>query len=1262
MEKPKKIKRKNYGKIKNVFDLPNLLKVPIEAYDRFLQKNISPGKRKKQGLEEIFREFSPIEDINRKYSLEYVSYRIDRPRFSMDECQTLNVTYSGALRVKYRLIEWAGETEEERHIKEAREGEVYLGEIPLMTEYGTFMVNGAERVVVNQLHRSPGVTFSEEGRQAKKKLPSAKVIPFQGTWIRFKMSARDIIYVYIRANQKVPVTTLLRATGFCSTDTEVLSLFHEIHTLKVTPSNKKRIIGKFAAETIVNEENGTIILETGKQISEEDYHALKKIEVQSINTVHLDIPQEVPIIFNTISADESKSTEEAQKHLFSQIRPTGAADESAVAEVVDRYIFNPDRYNLGEIGRVKLNERLGLNVPLDIHTLTPEDITEITRRMIEYRHGRRSEIDDIDHLGIRRVRTVDELLANQLRIGFTRMTRTVKQRMRTRENEKLSPSDLINPRTISAAINSFFGTGQLSQFMDQHNPLAGLTHKRRLSALGPGGLTRERAGFEVRDVHYTHYGRLCPIETPEGQNIGLITSICSYCDLDKYGFVETPYRVVKNGKVTDKIQYLTSDVEDNYIIGQANAPVNDKNEIATELILARNKSDVELISPKKIDYMDVSPLQMVGVSAGLIPFLEHDDANRALMGSNMQRQAVPLLNPQPPIIGTGLEAKVAADSGATVMAKRDGKVTYVTATKIIIEPTKTKSKNLIDLGKPDVYHLTKFKRTNQDTCINQTPLVKLGDIVKKDDTIADGPATSSGDLALGRNILVAFMPWRGYNYEDAIIVSEKLLREDVYTSIHIKQFEIQVRDTKRGPEELTREIPNVSIDAVKDLDEKGIIRIGAEIESGDILVGKVTPKGKTEYTPEERLLKAIFGEKAGDVKDASLRVPSGIKGIVINTVLLSRKRKSPENDEHEQEEIRSLEEQYKIELQEIKQVRDDKLKEFINGKRAQDLISINSKEHLVEPGQIITPEIIETLDFEDISPDCTWTDDAKSNLRIQNILEEVYTKLDWKEKKLNVEIDKIIRGDELPPGVIQLVKVDIAMKRKISVGDKMAGRHGNKGVISNIVPVEDMPYLEDGTPVDMILNPLGVPSRMNIGQILETCLGWAADKMGYYVSSPVFNGATILEIKEALKEAGLPPSGKVKLYDGYTGTPFESEITVGIIYMMKLAHLAEDKIHARSIGSYSLITQQPLGGKAQFGGQRFGEMEVWALEAYGAAYTLQEILTVKSDDVFGRSKMYESIVKGENPAEPGIPSAFNVMMNELRSLGLDVQLIKIEEE
>ncbi|MBN2543481.1 DNA-directed RNA polymerase subunit beta [bacterium] len=1261
MTRQREIIRKSYGKLKKVYKLPNLLKVPIEAYDRFLQKNVTAKKRENQGLEAIFREFTPIEDINKKYSLEYISYKIDRPRFSIEECQKMNVTYSGALRAKYRLIEWEGETEEDRRVKEAREGEVYLGEIPLMTEYGTFLVNGAERVVVNQLHRSPGVTFSEESRQTKKKLPTAKVIPFQGTWIRFKMSARDVLYVYIRSNQKVPLTTLIRATGYSSTDSQVIACFHKIHKINVTAKDKKKMIGKFAAETIINEETGAIVVETGKELSEEDFQALKKLGTKTIKCIHMDVPQEIPIILNTIAADESKSKDEAQRHLFSLIRPTGASDESAIKEVVDRYIFNPDRYNLGEIGRKKINERLGIDVDLNIHTLTAMDIIAIAKKMIEFRHGF-GEIDDIDHLGIRRVRTVEELLGNQLRIGFTRMLRTVKQRMRTRESETLSPQDLINPRTISAAINSFFGTGQLSQFMDQHNPLAGLTHKRRLSALGPGGLTRERAGFEVRDVHNTHYGRLCPIETPEGQNIGLITSLCSYSDLNKYGFIETPYRVVKNGKVTNDIDYLTADIEDNYIIAQANAPINSKNQLTGEMVLCRYRGDVVTATPKEVNYMDVAPMQMVGVSAGLIPFLEHDDANRALMGSNMQRQAVPLLNPEPPIIGTGLEKRVAEDSGAIFTAKRAGKIAKISATEIVIEPAKSKSKSIIDLGKPDIYHLTKFQRTNQDTCINQKPLVRLGDTVKKGDVIADGSATSSGELALGRNVLVAYMPWHGFNFEDAIIISEKLLRNDIYTSIHIKQFEIQVRDTKRGPEELTKEIPNVSIESVRNLDENGIIRIGAEVEPGDILVGKVTPKGKTEYTPEERLLKAIFGEKAGDVKDASLRVPSGIKGIVINTTLLSRKRRSPESELHEQEQIRRLEEQYKAEVQEIKQIRDEKLKEYVLGKRSQDIINTSSGEHVIETGVKLTKQLINSLDFDEISPDFAWTDDVKANLRIQNILEEVYTKLDWKEKKLNVEIDKIIRGDELPPGVIQLIKVDIAMKRKISVGDKMAGRHGNKGVISKIVPIEDMPYLEDGTPIDIILNPLGVPSRMNIGQILESHLGWAAEKLGYYASTPVFNGATVTEIKEELRKANLPESGKVTLVDGKTGIPFENQVAVGVIYMLKLAHLAEDKIHARSIGSYSLITQQPLGGKAQFGGQRFGEMEVWALEAYGAAYTLQEVLTVKSDDVYGRSKMYESIVKGENPAEPGIPSSFNVLIKELRSLGLDVQLINNEEE
>ncbi len=1248
----------DFTKNKSVAEIPYLLDVQVKSYEGFLQKDIPPAERRNRGLEEVFKSIFPIEDLYGKYTLEYINYSVGKPRFGIEECRVRNMTYSGSLKVKLKLIEWEGEGEA-RRMKEARESEVYLGEIPLVTEYGTFLVNGAERVVVSQLHRSPGVFFDESIHPNGKRLFSARIIPYRGSWIELKFDIREAIWVYFDARRKVSIATLLRTLGY-DTDASIYELFHEVKSYKVHPQNRKSVLGKFAANTIAEFDTGVVHLEAGEEITEENFNALIEADVDSISFFELE-PKEVPVMIASLKADSTTNYEEAVREVFGVLRPGEVLDEEGISTMLERYLFNEKRYDLGEVGRYKINQRLGLDIPIEHHYLSREDFLEITKYLIKLRHGK-GQLDDIDHLGVRRSRSVGELVENQIRIGLARMARTVRERMRLRDVETLTPSDLINARTVSAVINSFFGSSQLSQFMDQHNPLAELTHKRRLSALGPGGLSRERAGFEVRDVHYTHYGRMCPIETPEGQNIGLITSLSVFARINDYGFIETPYRKVVNNKVTEEVVYLTADEEDRYTIAQANTELTEGGKIKNERVLARFRAEILMAGRADIDYMDVSPTQLVSVAAALIPFLEHDDANRALMGSNMQRQAVPLMVTERPLVATGLEEKTARDSGAVVISNRAGKVVKVDADSVHIKPNESE-RGIFEFTETDFYTIKKFERSNQDMCINQRPIVKEGDTVRGGQAIADGSATAYGQLALGKNILCAFMPWHGYNFEDAIIISERLVCDDTFTSLHVEEFELQVRDTKRGPEELTRELPNVSDEAVKDLDENGIVRIGAEVESGDILVGRVTPKGETEATPEERLLRAIFGDKAGDVKDASLKAPPGMKGIVINTELLERKKYSKAARKKEKEEITELVDSYDNILAEIRKRRDNAIRETIIGKRANKIISDSSGEPLIGVGKKISKAAANRLVIEEVSDRYDWTDDKKANREVQNILKKSADIIENKLIELKILKDKIIRGDELDPGVLKMVKVHVAMKRKITVGDKMAGRHGNKGVISRIVPREDMPYLADGTPVDIILNPLGVPSRMNIGQILETHLGWALKILGYEQAfTPVFNGARIGEIKELMDEAGIPETGKVTLFDGRTGEPFENEVTVGEIYMMKLAHLADDKIHARSIGPYSLVTQQPLGGKAQFGGQRFGEMEVWALEAYGAAHTLQEILTYKSDDVRGRARMYESIVKGENPPEPGVPESFNVLMKEMQGLCMDVQLIEEIED
>lgn len=1255
MVKRGKIERKSYSKLPEILDLPHLLEVQRESYREFLQADIEPENRKKAGLQAVFSEIFPVTDVHENYSLEFVKYMVGPARYSIGECQERNMTYAAPLKATLRLVIRVPE-EKTKRVRDIIEQDVFLGDLPLLSPTGTFIINGAERVIVSQLHRSPGVFFDEEIHPNGKRLYSARIIPYRGSWVEFNLDVNDIMYVYIDTRRRLPVTTLLRALGY-STDLEIIKLFYQINTLEIPGIRKEKIIGKISATAVAEREGGVTLLQSAEVITEEHLEKLREYKIQKLKVIEADPDKDSLVILNTLQKDQTASQEEALFKIYSLLKPGGEPTSVEMAQLLlDRLFFSSKRYDLGEVGRYKLNQRLSLDIPMEQTTLDRKDFIAIICYLLRLNNGE-GEVDDIDHLGNRRARSVGELLSNQFSLGLTRMARTIRERMSLKDTESITPHDLVNARTVSSVIESFFGSSQLSQFMDQTNPLAEMTHKRRLSALGPGGLTRERAGFEVRDVHHTHYGRMCPIETPEGPNIGLISSLSTYARTNKYGFLETPYRKVKNGRVTDEIEYLTADQEDKFYIAQANEPLRKDSRFANSSIKARYRADYPIVSPEKIDYMDVSTKQLVSVAAALIPFLEHDDANRALMGSNMQRQAVPLLRPEAPIIGTGVEQRVALDSGATVVAKRGGIVESVSSDLIVIRPG-DKNKESDEFLELDEYHLLKFKRSNQDTCINQKPVVKPGEKVEAGECIADGFCTDRGELALGANILVAFMPWRGYNFEDAIIMSERLVGEDTYASIHIEEFELQVRDTKRGPEELTREIPNVSEEAVANLDERGIIRVGAEVEAGDILVGKVTPKGETELSPEERLLRAIFGEKAGDVRDASLKAPPGMKGVVIDTKVFSRKERTEESKKQERSETTKLRRAHQKQMESLKQMRDQKLKELLKGKVGRTIRQTSDGVIVFRSGFKFKEDSFVDIDFDNLTAEEGYTQDQKINKRIETIFSKYEKFLKEKKTELDLELEKISRGTELPPGVVQLVKVDIATKRKLSVGDKMAGRHGNKGVVAKIVPVEDMPYLPDGTPVDIILNPLGVPSRMNVGQLLETHLGWAAKKMGYYVSSPVFNGATLEEVKQALKEAGLPESGKSILYDGMSGEPFDKPITIGYIYIMKLSHLVDDKIHARSIGPYSLVTQQPLGGKAQFGGQRFGEMEVWALEAYGAAYSLQEMLTVKSDDVMGRSRIYEAIVKGENPPEPGIPESFNVLVKELQSLGLNVELVE----
>ncbi len=1270
MEKIPFTDRLSFGRIKNVIDYPDFLDIQLESFNTFAQLDVAPSDRKNQGLQRIFNENFPIQDSRETHILEFIYYSVDTPKYNIKECQERGLTYAIPLKARMRL----SSADSSDETSETIEQEVFLGDLPWMTERGTFIINGAERVIVSQLHRSPGVFFGQSVHPNGTQLYSARVIPFKGSWIEFTNDIRDVLWAYIDRKKKIPATTLLRALGF-STDYDILTMFELSEELPfgAKKSFNDKLVGKRLAtnitvevtEEVVDDETGEVteavnrkvLLERDHVLTEDDYGLLKEAGLKKVLVQKLGSEEsERSVIMNTLRKDPSNDEVTALGEVYQQIRTGEMPDPETARQVLERLFFSDKKYDLGEVGRYRLNKRLKLDVDPDIQYLTKEDVVAIIKEVIRLKEMK-SQVDDIDHLSNRRVRTVGEQLGQQFAVGLARMARTIRERMNSRDAEQLTPQDLVNARTISSVINSFFGTNQLSQFMDQTNPVAELTHKRRMSALGPGGLTRERAGFEVRDVHYTHYGRLCPIETPEGPNIGLITSLCVHAKVNEFGFIETPYRKVKEGKVTNDVEYLAAEQEDETIIAQANAPLTDKGTFENETIFSRFRdSNVGLAKPDQIEYMDVAANQITSLAAALIPFIEHDDANRALMGSNMQRQAVPLLRPESPIVGTGLEQRAAKDSRAIITAEGDGEVVYVSGNEIKIRYNRTDMEQncFFDEG-VKIYKLQKFERSNQDTTVNQRPIVSVGDKVKEGQAIADGCATEKGELALGRNLLVAFMPWRGYNFEDAIVISERIVQDDVYTSIHITEFEQQVRDTKRGEEELTREIPNVSEEATRNLDETGIIRVGAKVNHGDILVGKITPKGETDPTPEEKLLRAIFGDKAGDVKDASLKTPPGVSGVVIDTKLFSRKRDEQISRKEEKKLVEQENERHAQKLSDLNSKWADKMYSLLRDKTSPGVYNYSGVE-LIPKGEKYKKSVFEELDPININENIDWATDEVLVKHVKLLFKnyrELRREIDTEAKRRKYQIQV---GDELPPGIIQKAKVYVAKKRKMQVGDKMAGRHGNKGVIAKVVPAEDMPFMEDGTPVDIVLNPLGVPSRMNLGQIYETILGWAGKKLGVKYASPIFDGASYDQVQAELKKAGLPEDGRVYLYDGYTGERMDQQTTVGIMYMLKLNHLVEDKMHARSIGPYSLITQQPLGGKAQFGGQRLGEMEVWALYAYGAANILKEMLTVKSDDVKGRSKVYEAIVKGDNLPEGDIPESFKVLLRELMGLGLEIHI------
>jgi len=1247
--------RISFGKISSIINIPDLLSVQTDSFEDFIQLRVFPSKRENKGLQAVFSANFPILDNKEIYRLDFLEYNIEKPRYSIEECLERGLTFAAPLKGKLRLSTKNPETEE---FVNTVEQEVYLGNLPFMTEKGTFIINGAERVVVTQLHRSPGVAFSQTVHPNGTPIYSARIIPLRGSWVEFATDINYVMYVYIDRRKKFPATTLLRAIGYAS-DEEILSLFKLVEEVDINKVKIEKYVGRTIASDIFDMATGEIFLTKDSILSEEDIERLKEAEIDKIKLISADTVPDQDLIVNTLRKDTAHTKEEALYAIYRQLRSGEAPDLETAQALIDKLFFNDKRYDLGEVGRHRMNDKLKLSIAETTTILTTEDIIAIMKYIINLKNGNES-VDDIDHLGNRRVRTVGEQLGQQFMVGMSRMARTIKERMNMRDTESFTPQDLVNARTISSVINAFFGTNQLSQFMDQTNPLAELTHKRRMSALGPGGLTRERAGFEVRDVHYTHYGRLCPIETPEGPNIGLISSLTIYSRVNRYGFLETPYRKVEKGKVSNTVEYLTAEQEDHFTIAQANAPLSEQQKFLSDRVKSRNKGEFPISTPDNIQYMDVAPSQIVSAAAALIPFLEHDDANRALMGSNMQRQAVPLLRPETPIVGTGLEKRVAADSRAVIVAEDDGVVEYVDSNKIIVKydinPNSIEALTRFDDIKRVTYKLTKFHGTNQETCVNQRPLVNEGQKVSKGDVLADGSSTNEGELALGRNVLVAFMPWRGYNFEDAIVISEKVVSEDIYTSIHIEEFELQVRETKRGEEELTREIPNVSEEAVKNLDENGIIREGAEVKENDILIGKITPKGETDPTPEEKLLRAIFGDKAGDVKDASLKAPPGIKGTVIKTRLFSRKRRDNESKKAEKKALENLDYEHNQAVKRHYEKLVEKLTKLTEGQTSVSIRDLDGSV-VLRNGTVIKENTFSSMeDVTKLDYTLDWVESKRTNHHINTLFKNYFDVLSDLEEEYKKEKIKIASGDELPPGIVQLAKVYVAKKRKLAVGDKMAGRHGNKGVVAKIVPIEEMPFLPDGTPVDIVLNPLGVPSRMNLGQLYETALGWAGKKLGVRFATPIFDGAKMEDVDQWLEKAGLEKGSKTDLYDGRTGEKFHQKVTCGYIYMLKLSHLVDDKIHARSIGPYSLITQQPLGGKAQFGGQRFGEMEVWALEGYGASHILQEILTVKSDDVAGRAKVYEAIVKGENLPEPNIPESFNVLIKELQGLGLDIKI------
>jgi DNA-directed RNA polymerase subunit beta len=1257
--------RVSFGKIKNLSETPDLLDIQLQSFQDFFQLETTPDKRNVEGLFRVFKENFPITDTRNIFVLEFLDYFIDPPRYSIDECMERGLTYAVPLKAKLRLS-----CNDEEHIDfQTIVQDVFLGNIPYMTPRGTFVVNGAERVVVSQLHRSPGVFFGQSVHPNGTKIYSARVIPFKGAWMEFATDINNVMYAYIDRKKKFPVTTLLRSIGF-ETDKDILELFGMADEVKAEKKALDKFLGKKLAarvlrtwvEDFVDEDTGEVVsIERNEVVMERDtvldesaIETISEMDVKSVFIQKEEVSGDYSIIYNTLNKDTSNSELEAVQHIYRQLRGADAPDNETARGIIDKLFFSDKRYDLGEVGRYKINRKLGLTFPIEKKVLTKEDIIEIIKYLVRLTNSK-AEIDDIDHLSNRRVRTVGEQLYAQFGVGLARMARTIRERMNVRDNEVFTPVDLINARTLSSVINSFFGTSQLSQFLDQTNPLSEITHKRRISALGPGGLSRERAGFEVRDVHYSHYGRLCTIETPEGPNIGLISTLCVHAKINEMGFIETPYHKVNEGKVDMKtLTFLSAEEEDLKKIAQASSPLNGDSEFAEDRVVSRQTGDFPILDKNEVEYMDVAPNQIVGLSASLIPFLEHDDANRALMGSNMQRQAVPLIRPEVPIVGTGLEAKAARDARIQIHAEGDGVVEFVDAKEIHVRYTRNAEQKLVSFEEDlIVYRLTKFIKTNQATCINLRPSVKKGQVVKEGDFLTEGYATRDGELALGRNLKVAFMPWKGYNFEDAIVINEKVVREDWFTSVHIEEFELEVRDTKLGEEELTPDIPNVSEDATKDLDEHGIIRIGAQIKEGDIIIGKITPKGESDPTPEEKLLRAIFGDKAGDAKDASLKAPSGTEGVVIDKKLFQRAKKDKNTKVREKAILEKIEKVHEKNVADIMEVLLDKLQTLLRDRPSAG-VSNNFGEVLIGKGSKFNQKNLSQIDYMNVDP-LGWTGDTKTDDQINTLLHNFSIKYNeelgrYKREKFNISI-----GDELPAGVLKLAKVYMAVKRKLKVGDKMAGRHGNKGIVAKIVRAEDMPFLEDGTPVDIVLNPLGVPSRMNLGQIYETVLGWAGEKLGVRFATPIFDGATVEEIAENVEKAGLPLFGHTYLYDGETGERFEQKTTVGIIYIIKLHHMVDDKMHARSIGPYSLITQQPLGGKAQFGGQRFGEMEVWALEAYGASNILQELLTLKSDDIIGRAKTYEAIVKGENIPRAGIPESFNVLVHELRGLGLDLK-------